>query len=162
MMHPVLLMKSQKQDRDGNVIQEGSYIYFENFTLATTDETIINYIRGLKNFSYGFNPNADYYEVTQEDAEKIRQKLDESRPKLPSLARMPGDVQKDKDSEQVEGLVKKVEQLTALVDKLLSAAQPDQAADVEVEGQIENQLEAQTVQRRTRRTAAQIEADRNK
>ena len=75
MMHPVLVMKNQKQDRDGNVIQEGSYIYFENFTLATTDEDIINYIRGLRNFSYGYNPNADYYEVSQEDAEKIREKM---------------------------------------------------------------------------------------
>lgn len=104
--HPILVVKTHKNDRDGNNIQEPVYVRFEDKVFKTEDESIANFLRGLKNFGH------EYWEVAEVPSTAGYQghsvgitKTDAPKTELPQT--------------KVEALEKQVNQLTNLVGQLV-------------------------------------------
>ena len=56
--HPVLVVKSHKSTKDGEILQEGRYAHFEDHIYRTEDEDIAEFIRKRPSFGNG----CDYWE----------------------------------------------------------------------------------------------------
>jgi len=132
--HPVVVIKSLKTDRDGEVKQEGRYVYFENFTFETDDQELIDGLRRLKNFSPKYDPLADYCEV--QEADVIQEKKEYPRPTVIS---MPSDDTKENDRELITNLSSRIDKLTSIVaalveDKVKNEEKTEESIEVKKRG----------------------------
>mgnify|MGYP003396106434 CR=1 FL=1 len=104
--HPVLVVRSYKNDRDGNTLQEPIYIRFEEKVFQTEDESLAKFLRGLKNFG------AEYWETTGIPKNAGYQGHSVGITKTETSVEMP--------QTKVEQLEKQVSQLTDLISQLVS------------------------------------------
>jgi len=124
--HPVLVMKTMKTDKEGDIKQEPIYITFEDNVYETNDEEIIKFLKSRKNFG------AEYWQVDKVPTDKGYQGHANVVTRMDSPAQ-----QLAEKNVEVSKLSAQVEQLTALVQQLINApvqileqAEPGEGEDV--------------------------------
>jgi len=62
--HPVIVVRTHKTNRDGDILQDPKYIRFEDNLFTTEDVELADHIRNMPSFG------ADYYEVDEVPKDK--------------------------------------------------------------------------------------------
>lgn len=106
--HPVLVMKTMKTDKEGDIKQEPIYITFEDNVYETDEQSIIDFLKSRKNFG------AEYWQVDKVPSNKGYQGHANVVAKMDS----PNQALEAKNAEVLE-LNSKVDKLTNLVSQLL-------------------------------------------